>query len=225
MAPNIPPVLPPEADKVLGFQMEYLYTNYVKNAFVAALREALASEATPKEYRYSQKESDRQIAIYRVFPKRQTMYPCVIVEAEAGDTSISSLGQEEGYEIRDQAGLITDIVYRGTMQIPVKITIMAQTATDREKLTDMISIYIRFVFRSLFLKYNMPYLDIRAGEAGETVEDNKPIYKGEITVRLQTEFAQKIDMRLFDAVLGINLKNVLYGSSNVDLQSNYTPEP
>lgn len=201
--------------------LELRYTNYVKNAFVKAVREAFGHEATTKDYRYSTTEADSQLAIYRGFPKRGPVkYPCILVEAEVGDISISTLGDEMYYEVLDEDGLVTNYMYSGTMNINVRMTVYADTTTDREKITDLLSIYTRFVFIDLFKKYNMPYLNIRAGDAGEDIEGDRVLYKGEVTVTLQTEFMQKIDMSLYDAVTTINLEDMKYGSSSSDLQKN-----
>jgi len=209
----------------IGYELDLRFTNYVKNAFVTALREAFANDATPKEYRYSEIQAESQIGIYRAFPKKiAAKYPCILVETDPGDVSITTLGSEEAYDIFNEAGLHTGRVYAGTMQIPVKLSILAETTTDREKLTDLVSVYVRFVFRDLFYKYNMPYLGISAGEAGEEgAGESRVIYKGEVTVRLQTEFQQKIDMGVYDAVLAINLGEVNVGSKTADLQPNTEP--
>jgi hypothetical protein len=211
----------------LGSAMELRFTNYVKNAFVLALREAFAHEATPVEYRYNSTDKAKsQISIFRAFPKRSDVkFPVILVEVESGDFSISSLSHEESYEIQDGNGLVTDVVYSGVMTIPVALTILTETTTDREKLTDLVAIYTRFVFRDLFYKYNMPYLGLDAGEDGEDTSsaNGKVIYKGKVRVRLQTEFAQKVDMSLYAAVNSINLEQVLMGSSATDAQPNTEP--
>jgi hypothetical protein len=198
------------------FSLDLRWANYVKNTFIAAIRVAFSHEFTPEQYRYHMTDpSKRQISIYRAFPNRQTKLPAILVETGQGDFSISTVGHEEGYE--DDSGNIT---YTGVMEIPVTLTILAETATDREKLTDILSIYVRFVFRDLLYKANIPYLDIKSGEAGEDKTDGGVIYKGKVDVRCQTEFRQKIDLSLIEAVNAIDLTNILYGSDNTDLQPN-----
>ena len=208
-------------DPELTHALELRYTNYVKNAFILAIRTAFAHPFTPEQYRYHLIEAaKRQIAVYRGWPKRQTKYPAILVETDPGDFSISTVGHEEAYTLQNNAGEDSDIVYAGVMTIPVKLTILAKTATDREKLTDLLSIYVRFVFRDKFYLANIPYLDINSGEAGEDVVDGEVIYKGQVTVRCQTEFQQKIDLTLLAAVNAINLDGVLFGTSSADLQPN-----
>jgi hypothetical protein len=209
------------AEPELTYALELRYTNYVKNAFILLIRAAFAHPFTPEQFRYHLTDaSKRQLAIYRGWPKRQTKYPAILVETESGDFSISTVGQEEAYDIVDDNGLVKDVVYAGVMSIPVRLTVLTKTATDREKLTDLLSIYVRFVFREKFYKSNIPYLDISSGEDGEETVDGEVIYKGRVTVRCQTEFQQKIDQSLLDAVEIINIEPILYGSQTSDLQPN-----
>ncbi len=204
--------------------LELRFTNYVKLAFVKAVREAFANAYTSPEYRYSTDPKQSQIAIYRGFPKRGPVkYPCIIVETDSGNVSISTLDREQAYEVYDENDIVTDLMYSGTMNIRVNMSVIADTTTDREKITDLLAIYTRFVFRDLFLKYNMPYLDIQAGDDGEETIDDRVFYKGKVVVSLQTEFMQKIDMSLYDAVMAINLEDVRYGSDTTDLQKNTVP--
>jgi hypothetical protein len=121
--------------------------------------------------------------------------------------------------LTDEQGVI-HVVYPGTMTIPVKISILAKSATDREKLTDLISIYVRFVFREKFYKEKIAYIGITSGEDGEDVQDGEVIYKGQVTISCQTEFEQKLDLTLLEAVESINLAGILYGTAAADVQPN-----
>lgn len=205
-----------------SYELELRFTNYVKNCFVTAIRTAFANSYTPAEYRYSPNQAETQIGIYRAFPQKiAAKYPCILVSSGEASTSISTLNQEQSYEVYDNSGTLTDLVFSGVMSIPVRLSILAETTTDREKLTDLLSIYVRFVFRDLFYKYNMPYLDIQAGEEGENIigDGSKVIYKGFVNVRLQTEFNQKISMELYEAITGIQF-NTDYGTDPSNLQPN-----
>lgn len=205
----------------LEHALELRYTNFVKEAFIKAIRASFAHEATPARYRYHLTEQGkRQISIARGWSKKVEKYPIIIVETEPGDFSISTLDQEEAFALVDNEGVQTDIVYAGVMTIPVRLTVMAKTALDREKLTDLLSIYVRFVFRDKFYKSNIPYLEITAGEDGEEVIDNEVFYKGSVRVRCQTEFQQKVDLTLLDAVNAIDIAGILMGTSAADLQPN-----
>jgi len=215
------------------------FSTYVKNACVLALREAFAHPSTPAEYRYVRPAHpgqetltlqteprtairSSQISIYRAFPNRTVKYPCIIVETSEGDASIQTLGNEEGYPKCDplDPNKQIGVVYTGIMRIPVKITIYADTPTDRERLTDLVTIFFRFVFRHLFYREQMPYLDIRAGETGTEERGDKVRFTGEVNLQVQTEFDQYIDNSLLQAISAIKL-DMKVGSKPADLQSIY----
>lgn len=210
----------------------YGQTNFVKLAFVRLLQAAFSHESTPEEYRWAPtkpipgvktEEGQRQLWIYRASPKRTTGLPAIYIEAEPSDSSIKMLGQEimrQDFEFDPALGrdvLVAD-VYAGVIWIPVKLTVVAKTTTDREILTDMVTSYIRYVFRDKFLKEKIEYLDIQAGdqsEEGDTPENRR--FYGSVTVRCQTQFSQYVDRRLYDTIMSINLDDIRYGTNNDDL--------
>lgn len=231
---------PHKVKTVVDPELSLRFSTYVKNAFVLALREAFSHEATPVEYRYykpndpasevltpgvtstREAERKRQIAIYRAWPKRDVMFPCIIVETELADASITTLGGEQQNEVYEDDGrTVKGVVYSGTMFMPVKISIYAQTPTDRERITDLVTIYVRYVFRDLFYREEIPYLDIQAGEVGdEDVPGVGRLFVGEVSLKCQTEFDQFIDQSLIDKVMSISIKNVHFGTDASDMQSN-----
>jgi len=210
----------------------YGQTNFVKLAFVRLLQAAFSHESVPAEYRWrpgrwepgvKSEQGQRQLWIHRANPKRTTGLPALFVEAEPADASIAQLGQEivrQDYEfdpVLKRDVLVTDY-YSGPLFIPVKITVIATTTTDREILTDMVTGFVRYVFRDRFLKEKIEYLDIQAGDAGE--EGDTPANKrffGSLTVKCQTQFHQAIDRKLYETVQSVNLDDVRYGTTPDDL--------
>jgi len=226
------PILPDQNRLIYG------QTNYIKLAFVRLLQAAFSHESVPKEYRWAPTKGDtrpgvksaqgqRQLWIYRANPNRETGLPAIFVEAEPADCSIAMLGQElvrqvfEFDEILKRDVLVED-VYSGPIFIPVKLTVVAKTTTDREILTDMVTAFVRYVFRDKFQKEKIDYLDIQAGDAGEEGENpaNRRFF-GSLTVRCQTQFHQVIDRRLYELIQTINMDDIKYGTSEDDL----TPMP
>ena len=218
---------PPDPGRLI-----YGQTNFIKLAFVRLLQAAFSHESVPAEYRWQPEtpipgvksaQGQRQLWIYRASPNRTTGLPAIFVECEPADASIAMLGQElmrQEFEFDPLLGkdvLVTDI-YSGPLFIPVKLTVVAKTTTDREILTDMVTGFVRYVFRDKFLKEKIEYLDIQAGDAGE--EGDNPAnrrFLGSLTVRCQTQFSQVIDRRLYDLVQSINLDDVRYGTNRDDL--------
>ena len=210
----------------------YGQTNFVKLAFVRLLQAAFSHKSVPEEYRWapgnavpgvSSEQGQRQLWIYRANPKRTTGLPAIFVEAEPADASIAMLGQEimrqefEYDPILKRDVLMADI-YAGPIFIPVKLTVVAKTTTDREILTDMVTAYVRFVFRDKFLKEKIEYLDIMAGEAGEEGDtpENKR-FSGSITIRCQTQFSQRVDRSLYELIQSVNMYDIKYGTNESDL--------
>jgi hypothetical protein len=203
------------------------HSNYVANAFRACLRTAFADPGTPAIYRYSEQKAGRQIGIYRVYPKREIMYPHIFVETGVGDVSIDKLGLEVGYPIFDPPDSNNVVAWKftGDMFIPVKLTIKAKTLTDMQQITDLVAIYIRYAFRQVLAMSDIAYLGISAGstDVEEGAGDNH-IYTGEVEVKCQTHYEQNVDVSIFDAVNALNLQGVTAGTSDNDQTSN-EPNP
>ena len=210
---------------VIDATLELRYVNYVKLAFVRVLRAAFAHECTPEEYRYNTDTNKSHIAIYRAFPKKSPKYPALLVQTAGGEAGPTSLGNEEVYERFDlDTDELLGKVVAGQLWLPTSITILAETTTDREKLTDLVTIYMRYVFMGFFQREQLSYLRVDAGEDGEEVIGARRIFKGKVSTRVQVEFDQFIDQSLFDLIETISLKDVRYGSKESDLQSNNEPE-
>ena len=224
---------PPNPNRLI-----YGHTNFIKLAFVRLLQAAFSHESVPKEYRWAPAKGDkrpgvksaqgqRQLWIYRASPNRETGLPAIFVEAEPADCSIAMLGQElvrQEFEFDATLGrdVLVEDIYSGPIFIPVKLTVVAKTTTDREILTDLVTAYVRYVFRDKFQKEKIDYLDIQAGDAGEegdTPADRR--FFGSLTVHCQTQFHQVIDRRLYDLIQSINMDDIKYGTSKDDL----TPMP
>jgi hypothetical protein len=192
-------------------------SNFLKMAFVKVLRTVFSDSSIAQEYRYDPIREKRQLHIFRSFPKKITGLPAIIVETEIADVSIKQLGEEIVQQVfSDDGKTLLARVYGGVVWIPVKITILAQTTTDRELITDLVSGYIRYAARPLFAKNRIEYLDIKAGEAGdEPFSDAKRMFIGTVEVQCQTEFKSLIDMGIYAKIQKINLA-VNYSSAEGD---------
>lgn len=194
--------------------------SYVKQAFVTALRQAFSHPSVPVQYRYNNSsQGASQIAIYRGRPKRVIKYPAVMVETGDIDVSISSLNAEEAYEIDDDTGLETARMFTGKMVVPVEISIDAESVTDRDNVTELVAFYIRFVFRDLFFKNNLPYVGISARANERDFVDGKEIFRGSVRVICPTEFKQSVDLSLLESINSISME-MLFGLTQNDLQPN-----
>jgi hypothetical protein len=238
----------PQVKDEINAELSFRFSSYTKNAVVLVLRSAFAHHFTPPQYRYANQPNSpaydgpnpeiqpdtrgivgsRQIGIYRAFPRRSVMYPMMYVDTEPGDVSITTLNDEEAYEVYDEDpdsptyGVLLGINHAGVMSIPVVINIRADKPVDRDKITDMVLIYARFAFKKKFERENLPFLDIQGGNDGEEeVPGVGLVFKGKVTIMMQTQFDQFISQGLLDVIESINISGVQVGSKAEDMQSVY----
>jgi hypothetical protein len=189
------------------------YVDFTKNSVCYCLRQAFAHNFTPSAYRYSDdpKKLRSQIEIYTSFPKTDVRYPTITVGTSSGDIGVTSIGDEKNEPVLDADGNQTGFRYSGTMKIPVRIQIYAGSTTDRDVITDLVAIYVRFVFRDLFYENRLNYIGVEAGEDGEEEKKNIPgefIYKGKVDFDVTVEFEQEIPLDLYDLISSINLSAI-----------------
>jgi hypothetical protein len=164
------------------------------------LRSAFSDTHTPVEYKYSDVEEDSNIAIYREFPKRIMKYPCLVVESEAADAKMMSLGEEEVKENRDESNNLLSVVYGGGLTIPITITILAKTTTDRERITDLVTIFLRYLFRNKFYQYGFNYTHVSIGGERQEDIDNETIFTNTVTTNMYTEYENTLDASYFQTI-------------------------
>ena len=181
------------------------YSNYAKTALVTLFRYAFGHSSTPAEYRYDNDQKQTKISIYRGFPKRIELYPAIIIEAEAGDASITFLGEEQYNENRDELGRLISIKYGGPMTLPIKLTIQARTVTDMERIVDLCVVFLRFLFRNKFAEFGFAYTKINPGSDSHDIVDNEPLFSRTLTIDVYTEYSATIDGSLFVDIEKITL--------------------
>ena len=248
-------------------------TNFLKLAFVVALREAFAHTTTPSDYRYLANENDPncKLRIYRAFPKRQFNPPALIINAEAADARFRYLDDEfvsniyrvtdeqvnndalsvvpvmriagvrdqlqqtyeEGtnftydcttnqftwitskpdpywctYDTRTYRDRISTPIQARKVQsqivVPIKISVYAFSTTDRERLTDLVVLYVRSVFREKFKDF-CTFANIQVGGEQQDDWDNNPLYINTITVDCWTQYASEIDQSLYELINNIDI--------------------
>ena len=181
----------------------YFYLHGVKNAFVNALRNAFSDENVPEEYRYNTNSEKSQIAIYKNFPNRNQKFPLIIVETESGKGDFTFLSDEilcENDEADDNG-----YHYGGVMKLDVSISIYTQSIKDIERLTDLVYLFLRFVFRNKFQENNIAYNKISI--KGESVEDAEfgRLYKNVITTTVTCDFTSFIPRSVVEKIEKINI--------------------
>jgi hypothetical protein len=221
-----------------GLSATYFHgqTNFVKLAFVRLLQAAFSDESVPAIYRWAPpkqvpagkpQQGDRQLWIYRANPNRTTGLPAIFVEADPADCSIGQMGSGNAEimgtiyaEDPNNPGkqYLKTRIHGGTIFIPVKLTIVAKTTSDRGILTDFVTGLVRVVFRQKFQESRIEYLDIEAGDSGE--EGDTPANKrffGSLKVRCQTQSKLFVDESLRARVMSVNLAGLQFKDAEGDI--------
>ena len=180
-------------------------TNLIKMAIVKVLRDVFADPAivVDERYRYvpsteedtaTNKES--KIAIYRNFPERIEVYPCIIVSAGAYNADLMSMGDERelGSQQKDENGVVISESYVGYSSVPITLTIFAKSSTDdRENLTDILVMILRVLGRGKFAKWGFGWNKISvAGESETSADDGELIYQNSVTINCNTDYWYKL---------------------------------
>ena len=95
-------------------------------------------------------------------------------------------------------------IAQSQLEVPVTITVYALRTTDRERLTDLVILYTRYVFREKFKPY-MTYLNIRVKGETQTTWDNQPLFSNAVTIDCWTQYKSELPQKLFDLISQINL--------------------
>jgi len=94
------------------------------------------------------------------------------------------------------------------VRVPVKITVYALSTTDRERIIDLIVLYVRHVFKDLF-RPMAEYIDMRIGGETETTWDNQIVYTNTLTVDCWSAYAHFIDLSTFDLIKNIDIQSII----------------
>jgi len=218
-------------------------SNFLKLAFVRLLQAAYSGPDIPDEYRWQPRSPNpaqvseqgaRHLWIYRASPNRTTGLPAIFIEAEPGDFSITQLGNADREIVNriyatDPVSLATYVaveIYGGPIWVPIKLTIVAKTTQDREILTEYTAILVRSIFRPVFLKARIEFLDIQAGDAGE--EGDSPATKrflGTVDIKCQTQFKMPVSTELIQRVRTVNLDGLRFVDAGGDVEPIPTRTP
>lgn len=196
----------------------YLYNNYIERAFITALRVAFNHPATPAKYRYDNDINISQCDIRSDYPQRITKLPIIIVTLGAGDLDITYLGDEFMRKTDVKKDGIDGYLYGGQLKLKVNINIWAGSKRDIEHLSDIVGVYVRYLFREKFLKKNIAYTKI--GNLGISADEenvggsNRNIFKNIISTDVTTEFTHYLDRDLYETIQSLNFQiGTYYGEA------------
>lgn len=184
----------------------YTYQNYVKRAFVQALRTAFANSATPIIYKYDSNQNLSQIDIRVDYPERISKLPCIITTIGSGVADVTYLGDEFAREVYvgdnydgtvfDKAGYL----YSGKLTLNVDINVIAGKQKDIEHISDIVIMYVRYLFRNTFSEHNIVYTKI--GNGGIRIDNGDFVNK--INVPVTCSFTHFIPKELYNIITNID---------------------
>jgi hypothetical protein len=182
------------------------YTNYTKLVFEEGLKAAFGHWATPKRFRYNPDPKLTGISIYRKGPKRIENFPQIAITAAGGQNSIEYLGQEIVKEHYDNTGEFSGLTFSGNVYPEIELELATlKSPKDLNQLHDLVSIYLRFLFREKFNKMNVAYQGQKSSKESQEENERGIVYLQTITVPCQTAFEQTLPKDLFETINAITV--------------------
>lgn len=176
-------------------------SDYIKSAFVAALRAAFAAQTWFPLYRYNTNDTLTGVAIHETFPRRTLKVPTIVVSVGAMAVDNTTLSESDYLcEVTDESGTITSFRSWGGMTPEVKIEVYAIEDSDRRKLTDITAIFCRHLFRRFFAKYGIGYKRIRINGEGDQVWQHQVLLTNSISIPCYTEWQVQYPVELVDII-------------------------
>lgn len=186
-----------------NIQYVFFYSNYIKKAFTRALRAAFEDEnVVPPQYRFSRKHTDRQIFIWRDYPRRNLRFPQIVVTTHAGDLSMTYVGEEyskkelENPERVEGPTTAPGYLFSGFLKINVEVEVVCKSLRDIENIFDLTAFFVRHVFRKNFYENNIAYTDV--SQTGQVFEDG--LYKNKLMIVVHTEYNNIVPESLYEAI-------------------------
>ena len=179
--------------------------DFVKAAFVAALRAAYAEQQFYPIYKYSPNDTTSQLSIYESFPKRPLKNPAIIISTGPGDISRTILDHEDFLAEKVSGDTPVGMHAWGKYLIETKISILGITDRDRRKLTDLTGLFCRHLFTDKFSSLGIGYKDIRIGGESEITWQNQPLYTNSITIPCYTEWQVYYPIALVDVINNLEI--------------------
>lgn len=181
----------------------YVYQNYVKKAFVEALRTAFSHYTTPDIYRYDKDMAKSQVDIRIEYPQVIAKKPIIIVNTGGGSADVTYLGDEFARKVLATEGNYSEdgFLYTGKLTLNANIELYTDSRLDAEHISDLIIEYTRFLFRPVFASKNIAYTKISNGG----IKQQDGMFTNTITVsNIICEFDHYIPQSMYDLINSID---------------------
>jgi hypothetical protein len=162
------------------------------------LRRIFASDIIDKRYRYSEKEEDTKIRIFRAFPKRLEFPLSIAISAGGFTGRLSALGQQHdlvGQRANPDPANPQPILNAsgGHTIMPIELKVYAKgSSDDRENVTDILTMIFQiWAERGQFKKFG--WVDWRVTGEGQYMDvDKELVFTNSVTINAQTDYTYVI---------------------------------
>ena len=188
--------------------LDYItYTNKIKYAFVALLRQGFASSLTPDDFKYDNVDPNKtKVTIHTAFPRKILKLPAIIISAEAGDNSVRFLQDDMLEPVLDSEGNEVGYLFGGPLELGIRVTIFSYSTFEREKLIDLCALYIRIVYKTVLKSYGVEITGIRIGGETQSEVDEKVVYENSLVIDTHSEIQYTLSTEDMETLNKINLE-------------------
>jgi len=197
--------------------MEIRLTDFIKSVFCKCLQAGFSADIEDlTNYRYDPDLRKSKIGIWTSFPRKMVKVPFIVVSAEPSDASIAYLdasGEGLSEDVIKDGNVVAKRV-RGKMVTTAKCSIVADSPTDRAKITDLAALMLRFIIRFKVAEAGIGYKDIKVGTEGEETIAGEQRFTNSITLSdCYTEFEDDIPIEIFEKIEAIQVTTEAKGPS------------
>ena len=174
--------------------------DYIKAAFVSALRAAYAAQTWFPLYRYNVNDTLSGLGIHESFPKKPIKAPVIVVKIAPSRMKRTGTPASDFVGEVTTNDVITGYYAWGDIDTEVSVEIYAVTDSDRRKLTDITALFMRHLFTRLFAKYGIGYNNIRTTGEQEVEWQSQLLYTNSIHVDCHTEWQVEYPVELVEII-------------------------
>jgi hypothetical protein len=145
-----------------------------------------------------------KVPIYAAEPQELIEFPIVILSGGGGDMITGGIGDiaEEIYDPRTNE--LKAYRYAGMYDFSLTLEIGAKSTLEREVLTDLITIALKFILRRKVQEQGIVIKNVRYGGDSTTQYDSNHIYVSTINLSTWSEWYEDYELPAEDVEININ---------------------
>lgn len=174
--------------------IEFGGLEHVRKVFIAGLQQAFGSNVVP-QFLWTDDPVTSKIQILQAYPQQIQKLPFIVVSLSRSSQDISFVGNEEAWRIEDEK-----LIIGGKMEVTVELKIGSFSLTDTTQLTDFVVLFLRHLFRPVFLKFGISYTRITIEGEGTEDYEGQLMFTNKITVPCYSEYSGTVPSDLIQAI-------------------------